>query len=363
MTPPTQVSAEVLEKLIVGFHGRRLPDELRDLLGQGLGGVVLFPRNFSGATELRSLTAEITRAAGQPVLIGIDQEGGTRFSLPEPFTQWVSPEELGNSDDEVLVATQAAALARELRSVGCNLDFAPMLDLHLHPNSPVTHGRSFGSDPQRVSRLGAAFARGLAKEGILACAKHFPGHGDATVDPHLDLPIFRGDLKQLMSTELVPFMELISAKVPMIMTAHISLPEIDADFPASLSRKILGGILSDADFDGVILADDLAMGAIAKVRAPAESAVLTFQAGSDMALICHDWNLVAPTIERLSSALKGGEFDQDEWEASHRRIEGLRQKVQLAKELIPALDVVGCAEHRAIVEKIRSQLNRKLAQS
>jgi beta-N-acetylhexosaminidase len=362
MTPPTQVSAEVLEKIIVGFHGRQLPDELRDLLAKGLGGVVLFPRNFSGVAELRSLTAEIKRAAGKSVLIGIDQEGGTRFSLPEPFTQWVSPEELGKLDDPELVETQAAALARELRSVGCNLDFAPMLDLHSHPNSPVTLGRSFGSAPEKVSRLGAAFARGLAKEAILACAKHFPGHGDATVDPHLDLPIFRGDLTRLMSTELVPFIELISAKVPMIMTAHIFLPEIDADFPASLSRKILHRILRDAEFDGVILADDLAMGAIAKVRAAAESAVLTFQAGSDMALICHDWNLVVPTIERLSSARSRREFDQDEWDASHRRIERLRQKLQPAKEPIPTLGVVGCAKHHAIVEKIRSELDRKREQ-
>jgi beta-N-acetylhexosaminidase len=363
MTPPKQVSAAVLEKLIVGFPGCQLPDELRGLLEQGLGGVVLFPRNFSGAAQLQSLTSEIRRAASQPVLIGIDQEGGTRFSLPDPFTQWVSPEELGKLDDEELVETQAVALARELRSVSCNLDFAPMLDLHVHPNSPVTHGRSFGSGPQKVSRLGAAFARGLAKEEILACAKHFPGHGDATVDPHLDSPIFRGNLERLISTELVPFMELISAKVPMIMTAHIFLPEIDAEFPASLSRKILHGILRDADFDGVILADDLAMGAIAKVRAPAEAAVLTFQAGSDMALLCHDWDLVAPAIERLSSASNQGEFDQDEWHASHRRIERLRQKLRSAKEAVPALDVLGCAEHRAIVEKIRSQLNRKLAQS
>src|ERR1700693_3034245 len=119
MTPPTQVSASVLEKLIVGFPGCQLPDELRGLLEQGLGGVALFPRNFSGAAQLQSLTSEIRRAASQPVLIGIDQEGGTRFSLPDPFTQWVSPEELGKLDDEELVETQAVALARELRSVSC----------------------------------------------------------------------------------------------------------------------------------------------------------------------------------------------------------------------------------------------------
>jgi beta-N-acetylhexosaminidase len=359
MTQPL-VSAEVLEKLIVGFHGRELSGELRDLLAQGLGGVVLFPRNFSGPAELRALTDEIRSAAGPWALIGIDQEGGTQFSLPEPFTQWVSPEDLGKLDNEELVEMQAAALARELRSVGCNLDFAPMLDLHVHPDSPVTRLRSFGSDPQRVSRLGMAFAGALAEEGVLACAKHFPGHGDATIDPHLDSAVFRGDLKRLKSAELVPFQALISAKVPMIMTAHIFLPEIDAELPASLSRKVLRGILRGAEFDGVILADDLAMGAIANSWAPAESAVVTFQAGSDMALLCHDWKLVKPVLERLSLARDRGEFDDAEWQSSHKRITRLRQKLESTYQTPPALEVVGCKQHWAIVEEIRSQLAKKL---
>lgn len=357
---PAQVSAEVLEKLIVGFHGRDITGELRDLLAQGLGGVVLFPRNFSGPAELRALTGEIKRAAGHPVLIGIDQEGGTRFSLPEPFTPWVSPEDLGKLDDGELVETQARALARELHSVGCNLNFAPMLDLHMHPDSPVTPVRSFGSDAEKVSRLGLAFARGLAKEGVLACAKHFPGHGDATVDPHLDSAVFRGDLKRLKSAELIPFEALIFAKIPMIMTAHIFFPEIDLEFPASLSGKLLNGILRGAKFDGVILADDLAMGAIANTWTPAESAVLTFQAGSDMALYCHDWKLVKPSLERLSLARSRGEFDDAEWQASHKRIERLWQRSKLADQTPPALEVVGCKEHRAIAEEIRSQLAKKL---
>jgi beta-N-acetylhexosaminidase len=357
---PAQVSAEVLEKLIVGFHGRELSGELRDLLGEGLGGVVLFPRNFSGPAELRALTDETKFAAGHPVLIGIDQEGGTRFSLPEPFTQWVSPEDLGKLDDEELVETQAMALARELHSVGCNLDFAPMLDLHMHPDSPVTLGRSFGSDPRKASRLGVAFACGLAQKGILACAKHFPGHGDATVDPHLGSAVFRGDLKRLKSAELIPFEALISAKVPMVMTAHIFLPEIDAEFPASLSRKVISGILRGAKFDGVILADDLAMGAVANTWTPAESAVTTFQAGGDMALLCHDWKLVKPTLERLSLARSQGEFDDAEWQASHKRIERLQEKLKSTDQNRPALEVVGCKEHRAVAEEIRSQLAKKL---
>ncbi len=360
MTRTSQVPREVLEKLIVGFDGHKLPNELRDLLAAGLGGVVIFPRNFRSTSDLQSLTAEINRAAGLPVLIGIDQEGGTRFSLPEPFTQWVSPQALGMLDDAALLETQAAALARELRAVGCNLDFAPMLDLHTQPKSPVTLGRSYGSDPEKVARLGVAFAHGLDSERVLACAKHFPGHGDTVVDPHQDLPVFRGDMKRLRFAELVPFMALISAKVPMIMTAHILLPEIDAELPASLSRKILGGLLRDTKFDGVILADDLGMGAITKRRSPEDSAVLTFQASSDMALLCHDWKLVPSVLERISSARTRGEFDNNEWEQGHRRIERLRQGLLFAHQRTPSLAVVGCAEHRAIAEEIRSRLDRKL---
>lgn len=362
MSRTSQVPREVLEKFILGFDGREFPDELRDLLAAGLGGVVIFPRNFSSATELQSLTGEINRAAGQPVVIGIDQEGGTCFSLPEPFTQWVSPEALGKLDDANLVERQAAALARELRAVGCNLNFAPMLDLHTQPKSPVTLGRSYGSDPQKVARLGTAFARGLASEKVLACAKHFPGHGDTIADPHQDLPVFHGDMKRLRSAELGPFMALVSAKVPMIMTAHILLPEIDAKLPASLSRKILSGILRSAKFDGVILADDLGMGAITKSCTTQDSAILTFQAGSDMALLCHDWTLVASMLERISSERSRGEFDDNEWEQSHRRIERLRQGLHSADQHTPSLETVGCAEHRAVADDIRSQL-KKLRQS
>ena len=215
------------------------------------------------------LTDAIRRAAKQPVLIGIDQEGGTRFSLPPPFTAWPSPAELGALDDVTLVEQVARAMARELRAAGVNLDFAPMLDLATNPASPVTSGRSFGADPQKVARMGVAFLRGLAAEGILACAKHFPGHGDAAVDPHIDLPRFDGTRERLTRQELVPFAAAIAASVPTIMTAHILLPQLDPDRPASISPVVLQELLRrQLRFDGVILADDLGMGAIAKALRP-----------------------------------------------------------------------------------------------
>ena len=276
--------------------------------------MVIYQRNFSSVQNLRDLTAEIRRAAGRPVLIGIDQEGGTRFALREPFTAWPSAAELGRAGDRQLTEEIAQAMAVELRAAGCNLNFAPMLDLHVNADSPVTMDRSFGADPLSVARMGVAFDSGLRTGGVLSCAKHFPGHGDAKVDPHLDLPVFKGTMKRLESAELVPFATAVAVSMPTIMTAHILLPQIDPENPASLSRVVIYGILRrHMGFRGVILADDLGMGAIAKRYAPGEAAVQTLRAGTDIAMLCHDWSAVAPAIAAVEKARGGNLFDEAEW--------------------------------------------------
>jgi beta-N-acetylhexosaminidase len=363
MTTTAQLPPAVLDKFVLGFEGTSLPDELRELLARGLAGVIIFPRNFSSAEGLRTLSDEIRAAAGRPVLISIDQEGGPRFSLPKPFTQWPSAAELGELGSPELVERQARAMALELRAVGCNLDFAPMLDLHLQPGSPVTTDRSFGPDPHQVGRLGVAFARGLAAEGVLACGKHFPGHGDTQVDPHEDLPVFGGDAARLDRIELAPFAAVIQSGVPLLMTAHILLPKIDGARPATLSRKILRGILRDRlGFRGAILADDLGMGAIRKRWPAPEAAIQTFQAGSDLTLLCHDWTIVRPTLDRVARALEQGEFNETEWKESHKRIQQLL-KLTEASPQTPSLDVVGCAEHRALVREIRARVAKMASPS
>jgi beta-N-acetylhexosaminidase len=361
MAKRSTIPAPAAGKFVLGFEGTSLLDALGALLAGGLAGVALFPRNFRSPAGLRELTTEIRRAAGRPVLIGVDQEGGTRFSLPEPFTQWPSAAELGGLDSPELAEETARGMARELRAVGCNLDFAPMLDLHVQPDSPVTTGRSFGADPQRVARLGEAFARGLAAEGVLACGKHFPGHGDTQVDPHEDLPVFRGTAERLRRMELAPFAGAVAAGVPLLMTAHILLPEIDAERPASLSKKILTGLLrEEMGFGGAILADDLGMGAIRKRWTPAEAAVETFGAGSDLAMLCHDWALVTPALERVAAAAEAGEFNDEEWKRSSERIERLRERAAAAETNPPPLSVVGCAEHRALAREIRARAAKRL---
>jgi beta-N-acetylhexosaminidase len=341
---------------MLGFDGDSLPDKLAEYLARGLAGVVLYPRNFRSAGGLRELTSAIHRAAGRPVLIGIDQEGGTRFALREPFTAWPSAAELGRVGDVESVEQVARAIAMELRAVGCNLNFAPMLDLHVNSESPVTIDRSFGSDPHLVARMGAAFERGLRSGGVLSCAKHFPGHGDATVDPHLDLPVFAGTMERLESAELVPFAAAIASGVPLVMTAHILLPQIDPENPASLSRTMLDGVLRRRlRFGGVILADDLGMGAIAKRSGPGEAAVQALRAGTDVAMLCHDWTAVEPAIDAVRNARQENRFDENEWRAALGRIERARVE-ENTYEPRPSIDGLGCKENQRLAEGIRVRL-------
>jgi beta-N-acetylhexosaminidase len=357
---------EVLEHFLLGFPGRELPVELTELLAGGLAGVAIYPRNFRDVGELCRLTHAIRQTAGRPVLIGIDQEGGTKFSLGEPFTQWPPPAELRRLDDLGAVERLARAMARELRAAGINLNFAPMLDLATNPNSPVTAGRSFGADPHRVAKMGCAFMRGLQPEGVLACAKHFPGHSDAAVDPHLDLPYFQGTRERLLERELVPFRAAIEAGVPLIMTAHILLPNLDPKWPASLSTELLQSILRrQLGFDGVILADDLGMGAIARHYESGESVRKSLEAGTDIVMLSHDWNRVQPALEGVADLISGGTSQtkaDSRLSRSHSRIERLRQRIgEMEKMAPPSPDAIGCAEHRALAAEIRSRASKPVS--
>jgi beta-N-acetylhexosaminidase len=360
MSMQTQFKTEqrdsVLTRFMLGFDGDSLPGELAEYLARGLAGVVIYQRNFKNAEGLRELTSAIRNAAGRPVLIGIDQEGGSRFALRAPFTAWPSAADLGRLGDAESVEQVARAMANELRAVGCNVNFAPMLDLHVNPESPVTRDRSFGSDPQLVARMGAAFDRGLRSGGVISCAKHFPGHGDAAVDPHLDLPVFAGTMQRLESAELVPFAAAIASGVLLVMTAHILLPQIDPENPASLSRAMLDGVLRrQLQFGGVILADDLGMGAIAKRYGPGEASVQTLRRGTDVAMLCHDWSAVAPAIASVRRAKQEGRFDDGEWRASLDRIDRVCAMAE-TPGLLPSIDILGCEENKRLAEGIRSRL-------
>src|SRR5262249_6300778 len=219
-------------------------------------------------------------------LIGVDQEGGKVQRVRAPATVWPPMLNLAARGDAALAERVGRALGDELAVLGFDVDFAPVLDVHTNPDNPIIGARAFGSTAGEVIRLAGAFARGLAAAGIVACGKHFPGHGDTTVDSHLDLPRIDHDLARLRAVQLAPF---AAVAPPIIMTAHVVFAALDPDVPATLSARVLRDLLrGELGYRGVIVSDDLEMKAVADRWGVAESAERALVAGCDAFLICHD---------------------------------------------------------------------------
>jgi beta-N-acetylhexosaminidase len=280
--------------LLPGFPGLEPPDWLRRRLSEGLGGVVLFARNVRDPEQLARLTGAI-RAERPEALIAIDEEGGdvTRLEA-ETGSSYPGNLALGAVDDTALTERVAAAIGADLRAVGVNLDFAPVADVASNPDNPVIGVRSFGAEPELVARHVAAFVGGLQSMCVAACAKHFPGHGATSEDSHLQLPTLDRDL----SAEIAPFRAAIDAGVRAIMTAHIRVPAVD-DAPATLSRKILTGLLRDElGFEGLVITDALDMGAVSGTVGVEEGAVRALAAGADALCLGHEGDELCERIVR-----------------------------------------------------------------
>jgi beta-N-acetylhexosaminidase len=229
---------------------------------------------------------------------------------------------------EQMAERQGAVQARELRSVGVNWDFAPVVDVNNNPDNPIIGVRSYGEDPDMVGRLGAAAVSGLQNGGVLACAKHFPGHGDTSVDSHLALPKVSGDLERLYSVELAPFRQVIAGGVGSIMTAHIMFPDIDADRPATISNAVLTGLLKEQmGYDGIIITDCLEMSAIADGIGTTRGAVESLKAGADMVLICHTFEKQRETRNAIIDAVKSKEMPEARLTEAVGKVLAAKQKV------------------------------------
>jgi beta-N-acetylhexosaminidase len=283
---PTHPAINPLAVLLPGFVGPTLPDWLAALLRDGLAGVCLFATNVESRTQLRELTRAI-RQANPFAIIAIDEEGGDVTRLySDQGSPYPGNALLGRIDDLDFTRLVATIVGWELRLSGVNLDLAPDVDINSNPDNPVIGTRSFGTDPQLVSRHSAAWVSGLQSTGVAASAKHFPGHGDTAQDSHLALPVIDRDRESLGMRELVPFEASVAAGSRTVMTSHILLPQIDATNPATFSRPILEGILRDElGFTGVIVTDALDMrGASGEVGIP-EAAVRALAAGADLLCI------------------------------------------------------------------------------
>jgi beta-N-acetylhexosaminidase len=346
-SPAAEVAAMSIDErvgqlLTVAFHGKRVTSHLESLIRQRhVGGVIVFGENVADASELRSLAADLQRiareAGSRRLFIAIDHEGGSVVRVGGGLTVLPGAMALAATPDPIASAERASAIAaQELRASGVTWDLAPVADVLDEPRNAILLNRSFGSDPKRVGELASAWIRPHAANGVLSCAKHFPGHGSTTVDPHTGLPELAHDRARLDRVDLVPFRAAIAAGAPAVMSAHIVMTAIDPDQPATMSAKVLGGVLrSDLGFDGIVVTDDLEMDALRSFGAVPDVAVRAIAAGADHALLRFDEEAQKAAHRQLVDAFTGGRIPVGRLESAVRRVLAAKAWQAAASETRP----------------------------
>ncbi|WP_413306900.1 glycoside hydrolase family 3 N-terminal domain-containing protein [Bacillus sp. 1P10SD] len=339
-----------------------------------LGGVILFRENTVTADQTTKLVSAYQEASEKyGMLISIDQEGGIVTRL-QTGTDFPGNMALGAARSEELAEKVGKAIGEELDALGINMNFGPVLDVNMNPDNPVIGVRSFGENPELVGKLGNAYINGLHQTGTAATAKHFPGHGDTSVDSHLGIAEVPHDMERLKKVELVPFQQAMDAGIDAIMTAHVTFPKIDdtkaiskADgseiaVPATLSKKVLTGLMrEEMDYKGVIVTDAMNMGAISTHFGPVDAAIRAVQAGTDILLMPVG---VAEVANGIYKAVNAGDISTDRLDQSVERILTLKlnrgivkaeEEKSLDEKVANAMKIVGSAEHKAIEKEAAAQ--------
>jgi beta-N-acetylhexosaminidase len=340
---------KVGQLMSVAFHGTRITSSLEAMVRErGVGGVILYSENFTDAASLKQLIADLSGIARDakaiPLFFEIDQEGGAVTRIGSGATVLPGQMALAATPDPTASITKAVAVtAAELTAVGVNWNFAPDADVNDEPANPVIGNRSFSSDPGRVSAMVTAAVRAYASANFLACAKHFPGHGSTTVDSHTGLPRIDADRAAIDRVQLAPFRAAIAARVPAIMSAHIVVPALDPtpDLPVTLSKPVLNDLLrTTMGFDGVIVTDDLEMGALASIG-EATAGVRAFQAGADYLLFRYDESAPLDAHRRIVEAVRSGTITAARLDESVRRVVNLKRaySIYLGQRSAPSPDL------------------------
>jgi beta-N-acetylhexosaminidase len=354
-TPPAVgLEAKIGQMLLVGFRGTTMEtaaQALEDIRGRSLGGVVLFStdqptgdpvRNIVSPQQLAALTAALQAAAGEseaglPLIVAVDEEGGrvARLDPDHGFPDTESAAALGERDDAAYTRAAGRRIATTLRDAGINLNLAPVVDLNVNPDNPIIGAldRSFGADPDLVVGQARAFVRGHRQVGVLTTLKHFPGHGSSTADSHLGVV----DVTDTWSpVELQPYRRLIPAGLAdSILTAHVFNAQLDPDNPATLSSATIDGLLrGELGYDGVVISDDMQMGAIRQAYGYADAVRLALLAGVDMLTIANqqvfEARIVERTIEIVLGLVADGRLDETRIDESWRRINALKARLAAA---------------------------------
>lgn len=347
------LEAEVGQLFVAGFAGTEIDPELVRLArAERLTGAILFRRNIGSLESARALTDALHAARDRdPLLVAVDQEGGRVQRLRTPFPELPPMRAFGRAGRPKLAAEAGEIVGAALRVMGFDQCYAPVLDVDSNPANPVIGDRAFSDDPEVVSALGVAFAKGLGTADIAACGKHFPGHGDTHLDSHIDLPTLPHDLERLRSVELRPFEAAARADLPSLMTAHVVFEALDPGTPATLSKRVITELLrGELGYQGVVVSDDLEMKAIADHYGVEEAAVLAIEAGCDQVLICHHLDLVDRAFDAVLEAVRDGRLPEARVREAAGRVRKMKQACVRIEPAPEDLEVHLTSErHRALL--------------
>ncbi|CAK7009108.1 beta-N-acetylhexosaminidase [Tissierella sp. P1] len=320
--------------MIVGFDGIGINEEIvRSIEDFKVGGFILFARNIVDENQTLKLLNDIKDANTNndiPLFLSIDEEGGKVSRLPKSFAKLPEAMKIGKKNDKDISYRTGNILGQRVSALGFNVNFAPVLDINSNPKNPVIGNRAFGTTIDQVVNNGLEVMNGIRDIGVIPAVKHFPGHGDTEVDSHVKLPRVDKTIEELKTFELIPFIEAIKENVDMVMVAHILYPEIDKEYPATMSSRIIEGVLrEELNYDGVIVSDDMTMGAIVQ-NYTLEDGVLSFiKAGGDIALVCHGKDNQGKVFEKIKEAIETGEISQEDIDEKVYRILKLKEKYKL----------------------------------
>lgn len=338
------IDEKIGQMVIVGLKGTSMQARaLKMIESYHIGGFILYKDNILDANQTMALLNQLKAANhsnAAPLWLSIDQEGGKVSRMPADFIKLPNAQKVGMVNHTSYTHQIGLALAAEVHSLGFNMDFAPVLDINSNPDNPVIGDRSFGDDPQTVIRHGIVTMKAIQSKQVAAVVKHFPGHGDTSVDSHLELPVVHKSLKELQSFELPPFQEAIKQDTDAVMIAHLLIPQVDKQNPASLSRKIITNLLRETlKFDGVVITDDMTMGGITKYYDIGEAAIKSVQAGSDILLVGHDYDKQVTVLQALKNSTANGILTEETLDRSVYRILRLKAKYNLKDDPVTNIDV------------------------
>jgi beta-N-acetylhexosaminidase len=323
------------QMIMIGIDGYTLDDQYKSLIQDNrIGGVIILGENVKDANQLVKLNNEIKKVNSSksdiPIFISVDEEGGIVSRMPVEIKNLPNAKDIGDTQNVELATKVGRAIGERVKAFGFNIVNAPVMDINSNPKNPVIGVRSFGNNKEIVSKMGIAEMKSIQAEGIIPVIKHFPGHGDTSVDSHKGLPVVNNDLNILKGRELVPFKKAIDSGADVTMVAHILLPKIDPENPATFSKTIITDMLrTNLGFHGVVITDDMTMGAIAGNYDIGKAAVKSIQAGSDIILVCHGYGAKVNVINAINQAVKDGKISEDRINQSVTRILKLKAKYHL----------------------------------